>query len=134
VAVRELVTSRAELLAKSTSLSAAINEAETLEARWRMAVGGDGTSSLNLESLLRALERVTENEYEYLKALVTYNLSILNLRRADGTLLQWEQIDPARLCEDGIPRTQMIKGDGSVLDQAPKNNDFAPSVPNAHGR
>jgi outer membrane protein len=138
VAVRELVTSRAELLAKSTSLSAAINEAETLEARWRMAVGGDGTSSLNLESLLRALERVTENEYEYLKALVTYNLSILNLRRADGTLLQWEQIDPARTCEDGIPRTQMIKGDSSVLDQAPdnapNNNDFAPSVLNAHGR
>ncbi len=134
VAVRELLTSQAELLAKSISLSAAVNEAETLEARWRLAVGGDGASSLNLESLLRSLERVTENEYEYLKALVTYNLSILNLRRADGTLLQWEQIDPARVCEDGIPKTQMIKKGDSYHDRVPNNNDISPSVPAANGR
>lgn len=112
IAVRELTTSQRELNARAESLSAAVAEAETIDSRWRAVVNGDnGTSSLNLESLLRALERVAEAEYEYAKALVTYNLSIVNLRRANGTLLQFESIDQARSCEQGLPRTLMIKGE-----------------------
>jgi outer membrane protein TolC len=110
IAVRELTTSQRELIARAESLTAAVAEAETIEARWRAVVNGEnGTASLNLESLLRAIERVAQAEYDYAKALVTYNLGIVNLRRANGTLLQWENIDQARACEDGLPRTEMIK-------------------------
>lgn len=103
IAVRELETANLELHAKQRSLAAADAEAATVEARWQRMVDGDRSASLNLEALLRAQERVTETEYELLKAQLTANLAIANLRRANGTLLEVEQISIDRICDDGTP-------------------------------
>ncbi len=105
VAVRELETSFREVQAKAVSLAAANSEAATIEARWRRMIDGDGTSSLNLESLLRAQERVAESEYSYLQSLLTYNLSFLNLKRANGTLLEWENTEIGYFDDNGVKRT-----------------------------
>jgi outer membrane protein TolC len=104
VAVRELETSFFELQAKAATLAAANSEATTIEERWRRMIDGDGTASLNLESLLRAQERVAEAEYSYLQSLLTYNLSFLNLKRANGTLLQWENLEIGYGEENGVRR------------------------------
>ena len=104
VAVRELETSFREVQAKTVSLAAANSEAATIEARWRRMIDGDGTSSLNLESLLRAQERVAESEYSYLQSLLTYNLSFLNLKRANGTLLEWENTEIGYFDDNGVKR------------------------------
>lgn len=111
IAVRELDTAYRELGAKQRSLAAAVSDAETIEARWQRVVGGEGSASLNLESLLRAQERVTETESELLNAQLTYNLALINLRRANGTLLEVEQIDSVRACENGIPTVILEKGE-----------------------
>lgn len=120
IAVRELHTSYREMFAKFRSMESARNEAITIEARWKRNADG-GTSSLNLDALLRAQERVTDAEFEYLSAQLTYNLSLMNLRRANGTLLQTEnvQIDKRRL--KGVPKFELNKFDsfegGDVVNE-----------------
>lgn len=92
IAVRELNTAYREIGAKSRALNAAETEAHTLELRWSRFIDGNANSALNLESLLRAQERVTESEREYVSSLLTYNLAMINLKKATGTLLQTENV------------------------------------------
>ena len=99
IAVREMLTSQAEVKARRLALKAAEAEATTIEARWRNLIGGSGTSSLNLESLLDAQERVTQAEGEYVTSLLTLNLASINLRKANGTLLQSENVAINKACD-----------------------------------
>lgn len=96
IAVREMNTSWQEIQAKGRALAAAEAETKTIEARWSKMADGSGSSSLNLESLLRAQERVTDAERDYVTSLLTYNLSIINLKKATGTLLQSENVTVGR--------------------------------------
>ena len=98
IAVREMVTSHAEVRARRVALRAAEAEAATIEARWRNLIDGSGNSSLNLESLLDAQERVTQAEGEYVTSLLTLNLASINLRKANGTLLQSENVSINKAC------------------------------------
>ena len=88
VAVREVNTSFAELTVKNRARRAAEAEAETLEVRWKSLSGRDNNASLMLQSLLQAQTRVLEAEEELARAQLTYSLSLINLRHANGTLLQ----------------------------------------------
>ena len=88
IAVREVETAHAELKAKHRWLQAAKLEVENIEVRWEKLAGEDSTGGLMLDSLLRAQERVTNAEYEFAKAQLTFNLSLINLRHANGTLFQ----------------------------------------------
>ena len=105
---------------------------------------GSGSASLNLESLLRAMERVTDAEREYVTSILTYNLASVNLKRANGTLLQSENVSISRNCEDGCKSMELHKGepvdaiqsvpfapDSSVPvsgDSLPFEGDLAPPV------
>ena len=71
IAVRELNTSYQETTAKRRALTAAEAEANTIEQRWKRIMDGDGSGGLNLESLLRAQERVTEAERDYVNSVLT---------------------------------------------------------------
>jgi len=110
IAVRELNTSYMETSAKRRALAAAEAEANTIEQRWRRIVDGDGSAGLNLESLLRAQERVTEAERDYVNSVLTYNLSMINLKRANGTLLQSQNVAISKSCQDGCRELNLTKG------------------------
>lgn len=111
IAVRELNTSHREILATSRALAAAESEVKTIEKRWQRMIDGNGTSSLNLESLLRAQERVTAAEREYVTSRLTYSLAMVNLKRANGTLLQSDAVSVAKTCnEDGCRDVLLDKG------------------------
>lgn len=110
IAVRELNTAYMEIGAKSRALAAAEAEADTIEQRWLRLVDGNGSGGLNLESLLRAQERVTENERDYVTSVLTYNLAMISLKRANGTLLQAQNVNINRSCEGGCSDIQLSKG------------------------
>jgi len=118
IAVRELQTSYLEIGAKSRALAAAEAEANTIEARWLRMVDGSGTAALNLESLLRAQERVTDSEREYMTSVLTYNLAMINLKRANGTLLLTENVKANVDCENGCKSIELEK-------TGPSNGPFA---------
>ncbi len=110
IAVRELRTSYLEIGAKGRALAAAEAEATTIKQRWVTMIDGSGTAALNLESLLRAQERVTDAEREYVTSVLTYNLAMVNLKRANGTLLQSESVNVATNCEGGCKEIALDKG------------------------
>ena len=110
IAVRELKTAYLEIPAKHRALQAAEAEANTIEQRWLRLIDGSGTSALNLESLLRAQERVTEAEREYVSSLLTYNLAMINLKRSNGTLLQAEDVAINKNCEGNCKAIDLSKG------------------------
>ena len=110
IAVRELTTSYQEIGAKRRALAAAEAEANTIEQRWKRIIDGDGSAALNLELLLRAQERVTEAERDYVNSLLTYNLSMINLKRSNGTLLQSESVDINKSCGEGCRQIDLSKG------------------------
>ena len=122
IAVRELKTAHLEIHAKYRAMQAAEAEANTIEQRWLRLIDGSGTSSLNLESLLRALERVTASEREYATALLTYNLAMVNLKRSNGTLLNSEAVSVDKDCKDGCGDINLNKGqpvtEGSYVQPA----------------
>ncbi len=109
IAVRELNTSYRELSAKGRALAAAEAEANTIEQRWLRMVDGSGSAGLNLESLLRAQERVTETEREYVSSILTYNLAMVNLKRSNGSLLQSENVNVSKGCEGGCQQIHLAK-------------------------
>lgn len=110
IAVRELKTAYLEIPAKHRALQAAEAEANTIEQRWLRLIDGSGTSSLNLESLLRAQERVTEAEREYVNSVLTYNLAMINLKRSNGTLLQSEDVAINKNLEGNCKSIDLDKG------------------------
>ena len=104
VAVREVTTSYRELRSAARSMRAAAVDLDYIDTRWRHLPGEDNNASLVFDELLRAQERLTDAESEFLRAQMTYNLSLTNLKRATGELLQSEHIDTLRACECGLPR------------------------------
>lgn len=129
VAVRELETSHREMLARYRTVLAAEQEVNTMQERWNQMAGGDGNSSLTLESLLRAQERVAESENAYSTSQLTYNLALMNLSRANGTLLATEKIELGRVCENCLPRVDLQKLDLSMEQQPPEMIAPADIVP-----
>lgn len=93
VAVGELETAYGEIRTKAQALYSATREAEALRTRWQMLPKTDGTSSLSLESLLAAQQRIADTEAELTQAQLVYTLSISNLLRTNGTLLQVQELD-----------------------------------------
>ncbi len=115
VAVRELRTAYGELNAKQRALAAAETDSETIQGRWQRVANGQGSSSLTLDSLLRAQERVTQTENELLTAQLTYNLAIVNLKRVNGTLLQAENVTIDQVYDGSLPEILMGSGGESSI-------------------
>ncbi|MDH3717350.1 MAG: TolC family protein, partial [Planctomycetota bacterium] len=125
VAVREVHTSFREMQATHQSMKAADLELTYLQKRWEQLAGDDRTGSLVLEDLLAAQERLTEAEFRFLNSEVTYNLSLMNLKRATGMLLEYEQISRGEACECGLPEIFLHK-DGRAEDIAPPQAEPIP--------
>lgn len=107
VAVRETETSFKELSAKQQAMEARDNQLRQLMARWERLPGQNVSASLALENLLISQERLSDTEYEFLKAQMTYSLSLTNLKKATGMLLKSEAVSIGRGCVRGVP-TQMV--------------------------
>lgn len=107
VAVREVETSFDELDTKFTAMQAMDAKNRYILRRWELLPGEGRSGSYVLEDLLTAQSQLSRTESEYLSAVVTYNLSLMNLKRATGMLLQHEQVSVGRTCVNGLP-TQIV--------------------------
>ncbi|NIL98516.1 MAG: TolC family protein, partial [Planctomycetales bacterium] len=133
VAVREVQTSFREVQATHQSMKAADQELVYLEKRWEQLAGDDRTGSLVLEDLLAAQERLTEAEFSFLNSEVTYNLALMNLKRATGTLLEYEQISRGEACHDDLPEIFLHKEQQSD-EQVPPPAEPIPAATDAQAR
>lgn len=88
LAVREVRTSYQEMVGKYESMLASTDETAYLGDRWRHLPNEDDSAVLLLENLLDSQERRTDEEALFVKAQVNYVLSLVELRKQTGRLLQ----------------------------------------------
>ncbi len=109
VAVREVQTSSQELFAKAEAMNARAAQLDALNKRWRQLPGEGETATLALENLLDQQARLALAESEFLLSESTYNLALMNLKRATGMLLRAEGIVMGEVCEDRLPMQVLHK-------------------------
>ena len=131
IAVRELNTAYQEVGAKSRALLAAEAEVETIRVRWSRMIDGNGNSALNLESLLRAQERVAMSEREYVASVLTYNLAMIHLKKTNGTLLQSRNVVINQVCDECEGPSMELDMAQSPAMSAPQSS--TPQIPPANG-
>lgn len=107
VAVREVQTAFDEIDTMSSALEATNAKSDYILRRWQLMPGEGRTGSAVLEDLLAAQSQLARSENDFLKSVVTYNLALMNLKRATGLLLQEEQISVGRTQQNCLP-TQVI--------------------------
>jgi outer membrane protein TolC len=106
VAVREVSATYRELVGRYRAMQAAEAEVQYLTRRWEVLSGDERSASFLLEDLLNAQDRLAVEEHAFASAQRDYTLSQILLKRATGTLLQYERIEPARICSGGQPELQ----------------------------
>ena len=109
IAVREVSATYQEMVGKYRAMLAAQAEVDYAYQRWQVLAGEDRSASLLLEDLLDAQDRLVVEEYGFALAQRNYTVSQTQLKRATGTLLQQEGIEPIRFCESGLPQLQFQK-------------------------
>lgn len=87
IAVREVHTTYREMVGKYQSMTAAQQETNYLTDRYQTFPGDNVTAALILQNLLESQERLADEEYAFVSAQVNYSVSLIDLRRAMGTLL-----------------------------------------------
>jgi outer membrane protein TolC len=103
IAVREVETSHREMISKRVAMQAEAAEIDYLRERWRLLPGDQQGAGVVLDDILRAQERLADAEMEFARAQMDYNMALVDLKRVTGTLLEWEAIVPAEMCEEGLP-------------------------------
>ncbi len=102
VSTREIKTAHREMGAKYSAMQATEIEVKTLEEREGVEVTSGGVHYL--ERLIGAVQRLTESEYAFLQSRTIYNIALVNMERATGTLLTAQDIQPMRYQDEyGLP-------------------------------
>lgn len=94
IASREVNTSWRELLGKYEAMVAAQNEVSYLQDRFDVLPMVEESSMLLLEDLLDGFERLADEEAAFAQSQMNYALSIIQLRRATGTMLRSRHDEP----------------------------------------
>lgn len=103
VAAREVRTADREFKAKYHAMQAAAKRLDSIQQRWEALPGVETSIGLYLDDVLTAQQQLADSEYEFAKSETTYNLALMNLKRATGTLLQHEQIYDGVADQNGLP-------------------------------
>lgn len=101
--VREVETAYAEMQAKYRAMQAGHAEVRYITDRYRALPGDEASAVLFLDNLLLAQDRLAAAEFGFTVAEVTYNLSLVNLKRAEGTLLMTQHVAQARTHDGKLP-------------------------------
>ena len=129
VAARELDTAGREMDAKRVAKSAAEVQLDYVTQRWVHLPGEGGTASLVLESLLDAQDRLAEAEVGLLTSRITYNLAMMELKRATGELLTSERVSIGTANIDCLPTAVLDKPEltgGPYADGTNYGETFGP--------
>ncbi len=94
IATREVDTSYREMLGKYQAMVAAQNEVAYLQDRFNTLPMIEDSTMLLLEDLLGGYERLADEESAFVQAQTGYALSLIQLRRATGTLMRSRHESP----------------------------------------
>ncbi len=118
VSAREVSTAYRETQAKFAAVKAFTEDIDSLQARRAVQTAspapGVDESSLTasyLDTLLDSQDRRSNSEEEFIRAAANYQIAIVNLERAKGSLLNYSAVDVVRTKDDrGLPLLRLEKG------------------------
>jgi len=133
IAVREITTTYREMISRRHAMAADQAEIDYLLDRWKLLPGDQQMAGIVLDDVLKAQERLADASLEFATAKVAYNLSLVNVKRVTGTLLDCEAITQMETCVDNLPTLLLDKALPSGVDEYanPYKNPsrVGPSVP-----
>ena len=109
ISVREATTGWRDFAAKSEAARAAHEEVEHLLAR-KDVEAMRAPASTYLGDLMAAQDREADAQRVFAQAMATYQVAVLNLQRAQGTLLGYTLVGSTRSEQDGLPVIKLEKG------------------------
>lgn len=98
--VREVDTSHREMASHYHAILAGEAEVEHLEKRWQR-LPDQQAAGVVLDDLLNAQERLSRSEASYAGALVSFNVALVQLKRAMGTLFEYQPLGAG--CRQAMP-------------------------------
>lgn len=112
ISAREVATAYRETQAKYAAVKAFTEDIETLQARKSLqAIGEDTLMAGYLSTLLDSQDRRANAEEEFIRAAANYQIAIVNLERAKGTLLSYSNVNVVRGQDDRrLPQLHLEKG------------------------
>jgi outer membrane protein len=93
IAVRDVETAYREMLSKYHAMAAGEAEIAYQSARWRALPGDQQTAGFALDELLTAQERLAQSEFDFAAAEAGYNMAMISLCRATGTMINSQNLD-----------------------------------------
>ena len=93
IAVRDVDTAYREMVSKYHAMSAGEAEIAYLTARWRALPGDQQNAGFALDELLSAQERLAQAEFDFAAAEAGYNVALIGLCRATGTMVNAQDLD-----------------------------------------
>lgn len=129
LSVREAETSYREMLGKFQALIAAETESSYLEDRWRVLPGADRSTTLLLEDLLDAQQRLADAEGEFVQSQVSYSIALIRVRRAMGTLLIAENPGRYEMEVPSSPEPTLLPAETLIPPQAGLSKKQVPARP-----
>ncbi len=93
IAVRDVETAYREMASKYHAMAAGETEISYLTARWRALPGDQQNAGFTLDELLSAQERLAQVEFDFATAEAAYNVALIALSRATGTLVNAQDLD-----------------------------------------
>jgi outer membrane protein TolC len=112
ISAREVATAYRETQAKFAAVRAFTEDIETLQARQSLqAIGADNLMATYLSTLLDSQDRRANAEEEFIRAAANYQIAIVNLERAKGSLLAYSDVSVVRGKDElGLPQLHLEKG------------------------
>ena len=111
IAAREVATRYHEMQARYQALRAAEEDVRILEKRWEPFAGADGRGTMGyLRLLIEAQDRLAQAQEDFAASTAAYNVALVNLQRAQGTLLSYQDIKITRSKDrDDLPVLHLQK-------------------------
>jgi outer membrane protein TolC len=97
IAVREISTTRGEMVSRHQAMLAEQEQVNYLLQRWRILAGDQQVAGVVFNDLLDAQDRRAAAEYEFVTSQVAHRVAWVKLRRAMGTLCDCSAMTPADL-------------------------------------
>ncbi len=128
IAVRDVQTAYREIVSKYHSVKAGETEIEYLATRWRELPDDRQSAGFALDELLSAQDRLAQQEFDFATAECAYNVALINLNRAMGTLVNTE--DAAQIAQYRNHRGQPGDDPSNAGPETSQANNY-PLVPPA---
>lgn len=94
IAVREVSTTRGEMISRNQAMVAEEENVKFLTQRWRLLAGEQQVAGVVFNDLLDAQDRRAAAEFEFVTSQVAHRVAWINLRRAMGTLCDCRAVVP----------------------------------------